>query len=382
MRRGFVIALLGLPLAHLGMGALIGFAMQTAMRDAAPTRPVALVDPRGVLRRSTDSDAFFAAEGAALEALRERSVDAVFVLDEEYVTTGRVRAYAAPAPGFLQLGVRLSQRERAAHAIRRSLASEVPPTLRARIVEPVLELSSYSVRGASISAEPPVAILGVLAGPFGVCFILGLAIFLVSGTLQQAMSAELQNRMLEVLLLRVTPHQMLLGKTLGLAAAGLIQVAAYLTLVLTSTPALSPGEIPLSMLLWSGAVFMAGYILFAALLAGTGAVAGESHESTQIASLCLLAAAVPFFFITHLSAHPYSLLSRALTWFPPTGPVALLLRIGVDGVGTTERVLVLALIAGAGAVALRLAAWLFALRIRLTGRLQLRQILRIRGAAG
>ena len=64
-------------------------------------------------------------------------------------------------------------------------------------------------------------------------------------------------------------------------------------------------------LIWSGVVFVAGYMLFAVLLAGSGALARDPQESTQVASLWLLLAAMPFFLITHIGAHPASMVAAS-----------------------------------------------------------------------
>ena len=122
----------------------------------------------------------------------------------------------------------------------------------------------------------------------------------------------MQNRMLEVVLSIITPAALLTGKVAGLSAAGLLQLGVYLSVALVAGPMLGGGAgISGATLIWSGVVFVAGYMLFAVLLAGSGALARDPQESTQVASLWLLLAAMPFFLITHIGAHPASMVAAS-----------------------------------------------------------------------
>jgi ABC-2 type transport system permease protein len=77
-------------------------------------------------------------------------------------------------------------------------------------------------------------------------------------------------------------------------------------------------------------------MLYAALMAASGAMSRDAQENTQIASVWLLFAALPFFFIGSIGADPGSWIARLLTWVPLTAPVALLLRMGSGAVPPVE----------------------------------------------
>ena len=369
-RASFVAALVGLPVAHIALAAVLGVAIRSAIDDSGKRRPIAVVDTRGLLQGQPDGgDRIVPSLDAAMGDLRGKRVEAVFVLDEEYLASGRLRSYAMRLPGVLELGARVSQRERAARLIRDGLVTERDEGRVRRIAQPILAIDPYRVDGASVTPETTLGIIGTLAGPFGVSFVLALSIFLVSGSLQQVMSAELQNRMLEVILPLVPVSELLVGKVLGVSVVGLLQVALYLAILTGGAPMLLGGvALSASMAAWSAAVFMAGYVLFAVLLAATGAVSRDTNESTQVASVWMIVAACPFFFITHISAEPASAISAALTWFPPTAPVALLLRIGADGISTAQRIGAIAAILLAAAAALAAASAVFKARVVRGGR--------------
>jgi ABC-2 type transport system permease protein len=143
--------------------------------------------------------------------------------------------------------------------------------------------------------------------------------------------------MLELLLVSVRPLELLSGKMCALAAAGLLQMAVYLVLVLGAAPGLlGLYDISVSTIAWSAATFTVGYALFAAVMAATGTLGRDVQASTQIGTLWVLAGAAPMFLITFISAEPHSSVARILTWIPLTSPVALLLRLGIGDVPPGE----------------------------------------------
>jgi ABC-2 type transport system permease protein len=379
-RAGFIAVLVILPLAHLTLAAVLAFALRGATNAETLELPIAVVDRHHVLRNvEKDGDLVLRNSEEALRRMSDGKLAAVYVLDDDYPRSGRVRAYSVPKGGFLQFGQRLDRRQRAATLIRSGLVDGDTDAAR-RLVEPITTLDAYSVTGPDISEESPFALMSVLGGPFGVCFVLGLAIFMTSGLLQESMSAELQNRMLEVLLPLLTPGALLTGKVIGLSAAGLLQLAVYLPVAALAMPLIAGTvSIPLATMAGSAAIFIAGYILFGVLMAGTGALTRDAQENTQIASLWMLAAALPFFVLIQISANPSGTLARRLSWFPLTAPVTLLMRMGAGGVGGGELAAAIAMIVLAAIGALALASRLFRRRLLLGGRLFAG---RQRGAAG
>ena len=363
LRPSFLLALIGLPVVHIGIAALLGLSLRTASSELKPPAPVAVVDEHQILRDVAGSDTVVRDKSVALRELSEQRLDGVYVLPPDFLQTGHVDVYERPASDLLQIGKALGNRERAAAVIRRALADQTDRTLAERLVTPLATTTAWRVEGANVERREAPPFVDVFAGPFGMCFIMGLSIFLSSGLLQQGMSTELQNRMLEVMLSVVTPLQLLTGKVFGLAAAGLLQAVAYLTITVGAAPLVGGVAISWSLVAWSAAIFLAGYLLFAVLMAGTGALARDAQEVPQLASLWMLLAALPFFFMTFISADPGSWIARALTWVPPTAPVALLLRIATGGAGTAERIAALTAVLLCALVSLHLSARLFGARV-------------------
>jgi ABC-2 type transport system permease protein len=373
MRPAFLAVMVGLPIVHIGIAGLIGLSIGDATTESKVRRPIAVVDEAGVLADVPGDDRIVRDKAAAIQALASNGLDAVVVLSPDYLGTGRAEIYDRPVTSLLHIGRGIEHRERAAALIRRALSvREAAADARVtRIVEPLVEVSSWRVDGATMTRRFGPPFLEVFAGPFGVCFIMALSIFLASGLLQQAMSTELQNRMLEVMLSIMTPARLLAGKVAGLAAAGLLEAIVYLVLTVGGAPLIGGVAIAWDVAAWCAVIFLAGYLLFAVLMAGTGALARDPQEVPQLASLWMLLAAAPFFFMAQISADGASLTARALTWFPPTAPVALLLRMSTGSVEVLERLGSLALVVGFAAVGWWVSAFLFAARVRSGGQLQL-----------
>lgn len=337
MSGSFIGLALGLPLVHIGIALLMGLSLQTAEREQTAAKPIVVVDRHELMAAGTVEDGSVVRdEAAAFQQLREQRVDAVVLLDDAYPATGRVRIYAHRKPGFLNFGATLQRRGRAETVIRRAMVARLPPSGdRDRIVRPIAEVDRFQLDANGAPVPDSGAAIAILGGTFGVSFLLGLSIFLSAGLLQNAMAAERENRMLEVLLVSVRPWELLTGKVIGLGAAGLLQISIYLVLALGAAPALlGLYAVPVSVVLWSIACFATGYVLYASLMAATGAIAKDTNAATQLATIWMLAGAAPMFFITVISAEPNAIVSRVLTWIPLTAPVALLLRIGggtIDG---------------------------------------------------
>ena len=341
-RVSFVATALMLPLLHIGLALLLGHSLKVVTADAREKKPIAILEgteePRGMVM------------------LRENRVDAVFVLEPDYVETGRLRAYTRLQTGLFQFADGQERRERAETLLRQRLLSpHLPGPLTARVVAPIENLEAFTVDrdgGIRRRDETPLALL---TGAFGLTLLLSLSIFMSSGVLQQAMVAERQNRVLEVLLVCIKPLPLLAGKVIGLAGAGLIQIGIYLAFLVAGAPmALTLVDVPPATVGAAAACFGVGYVLYACLMAGTGALGRGTQESAQIATVWMVVGALPLFFIAPMTSDGTSVLARALTWFPPTAPSALLLRIGTGSVSFMELsgALALTLAAAAGALAI------------------------------
>lgn len=197
-----------------------------------------------------------------------------------------------------------------------------------------------------------------------------------SSMLFNSIGSERENRTIEVLLLSLQPGQLLAGKTIGLATAGLLQTAAWLGAIFLI---LKMGgqmlrlpenfSFPTGILVWSLVFFLGGYALYASLMAGTGALVPKMKE----AGAANFIAMVPLFagyvvgLMSPIAGVSNDALPVALSMFPLTAPIVMVMRI-TDGVVPWWQLLLSALLTYLTAYfTLRAAAKLFRAQNLLSG---------------
>jgi ABC-2 type transport system permease protein len=140
-------------------------------------------------------------------------------------------------------------------------------------------------------------------------------------------------------LLAITPRQMLAGKITGLGIAALLHTTAWLGTVFAlmsiggQTLNLPQGFVfPASILVWSLVYFLFGFAIYASLMAGVGALSSRLKETSQASFLVLLPLIVGYVvgFIAPMAGASQRALPLALSLFPLTAPVVMIMRL-TDG---------------------------------------------------
>ena len=177
----------------------------------------------------------------------------------------------------------------------------------------------------------------------GLAFLLMLSLAITGGFLLQGVGEEKESRIMEVLLSSVTPSQFMMGKVLGLGAAGLTQILIWvisarvllevLPSVLTDKDFTLPGIAPT---LLAVAFFVLGYLLFATLNAGLGAVAPTRQESQQLSIIVALPLIIPIYAWVYIVENPTAGVTKLLTFLPFTAPIVVLQRLGPGAIEPWE----------------------------------------------
>jgi ABC-2 type transport system permease protein len=121
------------------------------------------------------------------------------------------------------------------------------------------------------------------------------------------------------------------GKIIGLGAAGLTQVAIWVTtallalpLVVERLPMLSSISISPTVLLLALAFFVVGYLAYGAIFAAVGAIAPGTREAQQYSGFLGFFAVIPLVFASAFLTDPGSWLVILLSLIPLTAPAAML----------------------------------------------------------
>jgi len=263
-------------------------------------------------------------------ALEEGQISSYLVIPKDFITIGVIELYTA------EKGVSIPRAELLSAlsdtVITSLLKNKVDDPVLNRVKDPV-NLKFYSIGASGKPAEKGLSeILTDLGLPFLTAFILFFSIFSSSGYLLRSVAEEKENRIIEVLLSSVTPSELLIGKIFGLGAAGLLQIAIWLSTIsfggMHNLPIKIEPALPLIALVY----FLLGFLFFASMMAGIGAVAGSLQESQQIGGIFTFAAAFPLIFIQLILTKPDSPFAIFFSLFPLTSPVAMLARIGTSEV--------------------------------------------------
>ena len=170
----------------------------------------------------------------------------------------------------------------------------------------------------------------IMAGLFYISFMLS------STMLFSSVGTEKENRTLEVLLVSISPRQMLAGKTIGLGLAGLIQTVLWLGTVYGifslggSTLSLPENfSFPPEIIIWSLVFFLGGFGVYATLMAGVGALVPKMKEagSANFVVLSPLLIAYMVGIMAPLAESAEALLPVVLSFFPLTAPILMVMRL-------------------------------------------------------
>jgi ABC-2 type transport system permease protein len=266
----------------------------------------------------------------AKQALQAGQISSYLVIPENFLETGTIELYSLEkeAPmSDLELSAKLSD-----IVVTSLLKDKVDePTLN-RVRDPV-NIKFYNVgESGEFSEQGIVEIFASFGLPFLTAFLLLVSIFSSSGFLLRGVAEEKENRIIEILLSSVTPSEILTGKIFGLGAVGLLQIVVWLAAITLGSGYALPIKIEPITLFLAVIYFVLGFLFFASMMAGIGAVTSSLQESQQIAGIFTFAAASPLIFMQLILTSPDSAFSVFLSLFPLTSPVAMLARMGAASV--------------------------------------------------
>jgi ABC-2 type transport system permease protein len=326
----------------------------------------------------------FATLREATDSLNAGTVNTALLIPADFLRTGGVRRYEKDTRAFTG-----SADDRAIRAwlMRSLLASTVDSTR----IDRVLSLSRTTdlyvrSRAGAYELKDDTRELWAFMLPFGLALLLGIAIVTGGQYLLQGVSEEKETRILESLLCTVTPDDLMVGKLVGLGSAGLTMVGIWLVFGLgAAAPALAlmNFEFPPLLIVLGVLYFLFGYLFYASLMTGIGAITNNLREAQQLAVMFTMMNFLPFYALTKILNNPNSAITVGLSLFPPTAPTTMMMRLSVSAMTGAEVPLwqlgvSLGLLVLTALVTLRLSSKVFRLGLLLYGKTpNLPEILRI-----
>jgi len=186
---------------------------------------------------------------------------------------------------------------------------------------------------------------------------------------------EKTSKTVEIMLSSVSPRELMFGKILGLGLAGLLQYGIWVSIALVLTrlagPLLGiavPASVTPGNMAWLVTFFVLAFFLYASLYAALGAAAEDEQHLGQLAWPVLIFLIVPLVMISSFVSNPGSPLSVALSLFPMTSPIVMLIRVLIAPPPLWQVALCLAILVASIYLAAAAAARIFRTGILLTGK--------------
>jgi ABC-2 type transport system permease protein len=187
---------------------------------------------------------------------------------------------------------------------------------------------------------------------------------------------EKSSRVIEVLLSTVRPRRLLAGKILGIGALGIGQLLAMAAVGLIGASAAGTVALPPGWPLTLGTLvgwFVLGYLIYACGFAVAASLVSRQEEMQGVQLPVTLLAVLSFLAATIAFQHPDGGLAVASTFFPPTAPFVVPLRMAADACPWWQAGAALALTVAACAAMVTVAARIYAgAALRTRGRTRLR----------
>jgi ABC-2 type transport system permease protein len=307
---------------------------------------VGLVDEGGLVQAMPSvlpSDLFipFASERDGLAALEAGDMAQIVVIDPDYVTTGEVIIYdqnfqirmngddmgvAFDGPNQWVLATMLDYNLVGDEQLLSQLANPVPSS----------KATPHIINPQPVDAVSDQAMAQTVAAvmPYIFYFLL-----LMGGSyMMRAVVAEKESRTAELLLLSLSPRDLMVGKMLAMSVIVLIQIVAWvgagrfilgwgadrLNMDIFSFP---PG-----FFFWAALFLLFGFLLFAAVMGAAGALANNPREGGQIIWLLVVPLMPTLMFSDLLASEPNHPLTLFLSLFPLSAPNAMVTRLAVSQV--------------------------------------------------
>lgn len=357
-RTGYIILTLIIPVVAL---LAIGIFQLIKTHSRSPENRsmlIGYVDETGLVNETVDEGNTrfipYASKEDANLALTSIEIPTYIIIHDDYLSSGTIQRFTleketTTSPAMIAsiwrfLSVNL-------------LKGQVSPEVMTRVVSPLnMEVTRITAEGEQALKQSRI-VNAIIPGVFAL--LLSLALMFGASALVSSLGEEKESRLIEVLFSSVSVRQLLISKVLALGLAGLLQVlvwliSAPLLLHLASSSFggfLSEIEIPGNFILLGIVYFILGYLLFAVLSIGVGAITPTAREGNQLSMFYIMLGFVPLWFSSFLFSFPNGSVWVALTLFPVTAPIQVMLRLGMTDIPLWQilvsiGILILSIVAG------------------------------------
>ena len=335
-RAAYLILTLAVPVLSLLAIGIIQLVSSLSKEPENQLVHIGYVDEPGLMGKIVDEGYAkfipYNSKEDANQALGSYQISTYFIIPDDYLSTATLQRFTlenenATSPAMASMIKRFLSVN--------LLSDKLSPEVLNIVVSPLnVQVTRVTAQGEETQEQMSFANV-LIPGIFSLLLSLSLMFGVIA--LVNSLGEEKESRLIEVLFSSVSVRQLLIGKLLALGLAGLIQVLFWLIsapLLLHLASSLFGGfltsiEIPGSFILLGTLYFILGYLLFAVLSIGVGAITPTAREGGQLSMIYVMISFVPLWFATLLFMFPNGVFSVILTLFPITAPIQNMLRLGV-----------------------------------------------------
>jgi len=333
--------------------------------DSNPNRGISLQDLQDIEESDT-------AESQGKTRLRRGELDAYVVLEKDILEgSGKIRLYTyKPKPADIDALWAVEAPLRAAVINQRCKKLNLSPELLDDLRNVPVEQVDVGSGDAEEKIQRESDRIAKALVPFFFMYLLFLGIITMGQQMLSSIIEEKSSRVIEVLLSALSPFQLMAGKILGLVGIGLTVVCLWgVTAYIAARWQGLNVEIAPAMLPCFVVYYTLAFLLFSSTMVGIGSVCNTIKETQSLMTPVMLFCVVPLLAWQNILQEPGGTLARGLSFFPPTTPMVMILRLSASSdVSTVEVLASIVLLAAAVLLAIWGAAKVFRTGILMYGK--------------
>jgi len=378
----FIIGTFGMPILILGISLATGY--MAGAGAGIETKHFGLIDETAqygellvnqVDTRFADVDprpfdiAVSVGEFADLQSqfdalVTDKTLDAYFVIPADFSDEAALRNYSRSSSTF-RSGDLIASILKDLLIKEKATALNLSSTALDQLFFTV-DMAHYDI-GSTEERESEELIAGYIA-PFIFMFLLFIGIFTGGQLLLRAVLEERSSRVIEVLLSTVSYTELMGGKILGLGMLGLTQSGIYLLGAFFASNYYGLSVLTPAITLLYFVYFILGYLLYASIYIGVGALFDSEQEAQQAIQIITFVAIIPMVLWTLVIENPNSTLVNVLSYIPLITPFFMMIKIAVGETTVIQVIFTILIMSGSVYGCIRLAAKIFRIGILLYGK--------------
>lgn len=293
------------------------------------------------------------ARAALRERVNTKDLYAYLEIPKDVFANGEVRFYARTATNFeVQNALRriisdiVRDRRFAESGYSRHEVSQLMRSVKFN----AYAVKSRGGKDGEAQVESPIETGARLGLGYLLVFLLYLFVIIYANSVMRSVLEEKTTRIVEVIVSSVKPHQLLLGKLIGVCSVCLTMFAIWVLfgVLLVMNIELLLGifgidSLPIQFILVIGTIkassaeiltyffvyFIIGFFMYSTLYAVVGAICGSEEEAQQTGGPLTMLIVVPFILMFQLFRIPDSTISVLLSHIPFFSPILMFMRINV-----------------------------------------------------